>query len=309
MEKVTTVLQCIMPIFAAVVLGVLARRKQLLQPEDIRGLQQFVMKFGLPCVLFNSCLSANISTETLGTFLLVLPFMSAGTFWAFRFGRKKFPYHNFPMLFSSQETGMLGIPLFMILFGSAQAYRMGILDMAQMAPALLTIAILSASSGENLSKKAILRNMATSPLLLMSLLGLALNFSGIAGWLNRIGVGPIITDSTAFLAQPVSALMIFCVGYNFSMAKGNRRVIFRISALHLGWTVAMGLVIQLLLLLIPNVDSLTRWAVLMYSTLPASYLAPSLGRSEDDFSVVSGVCSILTLVSLAVFCVIAVIVT
>lgn len=309
MEKVTTVLQCIMPIFAAVVLGILARRKQLLQPEDIRGLQQFVMKFGLPCVLFNSCLSANISTETLGTFLLVLPFMAAGTFWAFRFGRKKFPYHNFPMLFSSQETGMLGIPLFMILFGSAQAYRMGILDMAQMAPALLTIAILSASSGENLSKKAILRNMATSPLLLMSLLGLALNFSGIAGWLDRIGVGPIITDSTAFLAQPVSALMIFCVGYNFSMAKGNRRVIFRISALHLGWTVAMGLVIQLLLLLIPNVDSLTRWAVLMYSTLPASYLAPSLGRSEDDFSVVSGVCSILTLVSLAVFCVIAVIVT
>jgi hypothetical protein len=46
----------------------------------------------------------------------------------------------------------------------------------------------------------------------------------------------------------------------------------------------------------------------MYSTLPASYLAPSLGRSEDDYAVASGVCSILTLVSLAVFCVIAVIV-
>ncbi len=309
MDKVITVLQCVVPIFTAVVLGMLARKKQLLKPEDVRGLQQFVMKFGLPCVLFNSCLNANISVETLGTFLLVLPFMAGATFWAFRFGRKKFPYHNFPMLFSSQETGMLGIPLFIILFGAEQAFRIGILDLAQLAPALLTIAILSASTGENPSTKALLRNVATSPLLIMGVLGLVLNFSGIAGWLGSIGVKAIITDSTAFLAQPVSALMIFCVGYNFTLAKGNRKVIFQISALHLGWTVMMGLVIQLLLLLIPNVDSLTRWAVLMYSTLPASYVAPSLGRNKDDLAVASGVCSILTLISLAVFCVIAVIVT
>ena len=60
--------------------------------------------------------------------------------------------------------------------------------------------------------------------------------------------------------------------------------------------------IQLALFLIPNVDSLTRWSILMYSTLPASYLAPTLGRTEEDFTVASVVCSILTIVSLAVFC-------
>ena len=309
MDKFITVLQCVAPIFTAVLLGMLARKKQVIKPEQIQGLQQFVMKFGLPCVLFNSCLSADITAESVSTLVLVMPFMVLATVIAFRFGRKKYPYHNLPQLFAAQETGMLGIPLFMILFGADQAYRMGILDIAQMPAVFPTIAILSATTGSNPSKKDIVKNVFRSPLVIMAFLGLILNFSGIANWLSRFGVMQVITESTAFLGQPVSALMIFCVGYNFTLAKGNRKPIFQLSALHLAWTVSFGLVVQLLLLLIPNVDSLTRWSVLMYSTLPASYLATSLGRSEDDFAVASGVCSILTVISLIVFCVIAVIVT
>jgi predicted permease len=308
MNKVAIVLQCIMPIFVAVTLGILARKKKLMTQESIQGLQQFVMKFALPCVLFNSCLTANISTETVSTFALVVPFMVAATLWAFRFGRKRFPYHNVPMLFCAQETGMLGIPLYMILFGAAEAYRIGVLDVAQMISAFPTIAILTANAGENPSKKALFKNIIRSPLLIMSVLGLVLNFSGLADWMEKFEVLGILTESTSFLAQPVSALMIFCVGYNLSLEKGNRKAIFQVSALHLAWTAAFGIVIQLILLLIPNVDAMTRWAVLMYTTLPASYLAPSMGRNKNDFALASGVCSILTLVSLAVFCVMAVIV-
>jgi predicted permease len=308
MNKVAIVLQCIMPIFVAVTLGILARKKKLMTQESIQGLQQFVMKFALPCVLFNSCLTANISTETVSTFALVVPFMVAATLWAFRFGRKRFPYHNVPMLFCAQETGMLGIPLYMILFGAAEAYRIGVLDVAQMISAFPTIAILTANAGENPSKKALFKNIIRSPLLIMSVLGLVLNFSGLADWMEKFEVLGILTESTSFLAQPVSALMIFCVGYNLSLEKGNRKAIFQVSALHLAWTAAFGIVNQLILLLIPNVDAMTRWAVLMYTTLPASYLAPSMGRNKNDFALASGVCSILTLVSLAVFCVMAVIV-
>ena len=50
---------------------------------------------------------------------------------------------------------------------------------------------------------------------------------------------------------------------------------------------------------------MTRWALLLYCMLPGSYLAPSLGRSEEDYTVASGVCSILTVVSLLIFCVMA----
>lgn len=308
MEKFLSVAQVIAPIFAAILLGMLARRKKLLTPEGVQGLQQFVMKFGLPCVIFNSCLTAEIGGEALSSMAMAAPMVIVSTFWAFRARKKQFPFHNLPQLFTAQETGMLGIPLFMILFGVDQAYRMGVLDLAQAVTAYPTIAILSADTGENPSVGSIVKKVVTSPLLIMSMLGLALNLSGIGAWLDNVGIGAVITESTSFLAQPVSAMMIFSVGYNFSITEGNRGTIFKIAGIHFAYFAVCCLIVQGILMLIPGVDALTRWAMLMYCTLPASYLAPTLGRTEEDYAMASGVCSILTVVSLAVFCVMAAVV-
>lgn len=305
MEKFFTIAQIIAPIFAAVFLGMFARKKQTITPEENRGLQQYVMKFGLPCVIFNSCLTADIGSESLTSMALVLPLMIFSTLWAFRARKKKFPYHNLPMLFAAQESGMLGIPLFMVLFGADQAYRMGVLDITQAVTAYPVIALLSADVGENPTPKEIVKKVFTSPLLLMSLLGLALNLSGAGEWLDAVGIGGVITDTTSFLAQPVSAAMLFSVGYNFSLSRENRGPIFQISAIHFAMQLVFCGIIQAALLLVPNVDAATRWAILMYCTLPASYLSPGLGRSSEDYTVASGVCSILTVVSLIVFCGIA----
>ena len=127
---------------------------------------------------------------------------------------------------------MLGIPLFMTLFGTAHAYRMGVLDVAQGVIAIPVIAILSADTGKNPYIRYVVKKVFQSPLLLMSLLGLALNLTGAMRVLNEIGMGGIITEVTGFLAQPVSAVILFCVGYNFSLGKGNRRHVFEICGLH-----------------------------------------------------------------------------
>lgn len=307
MDKMMNVAQVVAPIFLAIFLGMFARRKEMMTAENIRGLQQFVMKFGLPCVLFNSCLTAQIGAESLSTMALVLPLVLLSSVWAFR-ARKKFPYHNFPMLFSAQESGMLGIPLFMILFGAEQAYRMGVLDLTQSVVAIPAIAILTADAGENPTPGAIAKKVAASPFLIMSLLGLGLNLSGLGDWLNRVGIGSVITESTTFLAQPVSAMMIFSVGYNFSLSGENRRAIFRISAIHFAMYALFCAAIQGALFLLPGVDPMTRWAVLLYCALPASYLSPGMGRSDEDYTIASGVCSVLTVACLIVFCLMAAVV-
>lgn len=305
MDGFVNVVQVVAPIFMAIFLGMLSRKKGLVTPEGVQGFQQFVMQIGLPCVVFNSCLTAEMGAESVSSMAMALPAVGAASFWAFRARKKHYPYHNLPMLFSAQETGMLGIPLYMILFGADQAYRMGVLDLTQAVIAYPVIAILSADAGENPSPWEIAGKALTSPLMIMSLLGLALNLSGAGNWLDAVGIGGIITESTSFLSQPVSAMMIFSVGYNFSLEKGNRAVIFKISAIHFALFGLFGLIIQGLLCLIPNVDPLTRWVMLLYCVLPASYLAPGLGRSGEDHAVASGVCSILTVACLAVFCIMA----
>lgn len=303
MEVFVTVAQVVAPIFAAIILGMIAKQHQWVNAENVQGFQNFVMKIGLPCVIFNSCLTAEIGAESLTSMALMLPALFLATMWAFRAGKKKYPYHNLPMLFSAQESGMLGIPLFMILFGADQAYRIGILDLTQAVLAFPVIAILSADVGNNPSVREIVRKVLSSPLMIMSFLGLALNISGIGSWMEDIGIRGILTETTNFLSQPVSALMIFSVGYNFSISAGNRKDILKISAIHFTYYAVVCLIAQAVLFLIPNVDSLTRWAIFLYCMLPGSYLTPSLGRNEEEYQFSSGVCSVLTLVCLAIVCV------
>lgn len=232
MSNFIKVLEIIMPIFVTILLGVLAKKQNTISEEANNGLQQFVMTFCLPCVLFNSCLTGNFGMESVTAMVLVIPLIFLSSIWSFRTRKNRYPYHNLPQLFSAQETGMLGIPLFMTLFGASQAYRMGVLDVAQGLIAIPVIAILSADTGKNPSIGYIVKNVFRSPLLLMSLLGLALNLTGAIDVLNDIGIGSIITEVTGFIAQPVSAVILFCVGYNFSLGKGNRRQIFEICGLH-----------------------------------------------------------------------------
>ena len=120
---------------------------------------------------------------------------------------------------------MLGIPLFMILFGADQAYRVGILDVTQAIVAFPVIAILGAPAGTAASAKAVLKEMFRSPLILMSLTGLVMNLSGVWGWMQSIGIDGIITDTFSYLSQPVSMLMLFCVGFNFTLNADNKKEI------------------------------------------------------------------------------------
>ncbi len=305
MEKILSVAQVIAPIFTAIFLGMLAKRKSLMTPEEVRGLQQFVVKFGLPCVVFNSCLTAKMGGEALLSMGLCLVPLVIGTLWSFRVKKGKFRYHNLPQLFCAHETGMLGIPLTITLFGAAESYRMGVLDLTQAIVAYPVIAILSTDTGENPSLGRIVKGVLCSPLVIMSALGLTLNLTGAAAWMDSVGIGSIVTESVGFLAEPVSAVMLFSVGYNFSMDKSMRGDIFRVSGIHVvGYSLAACVASQIILAIVPGVDAVTKWVMLLYCVLPASYLAPGLGRKQADYTLASGVCSVLTVVTLVVFCVI-----
>ena len=305
MEKAISLLEIVVPILVCIVLGILARRKNLITAEQNRGIQQFVLKFCIPCVLFNSCLEARIGAESLTTMVMVLPVLLLGSLWAFRARKRAYPYHNLPMLFAAHETGMLGLPLCMILFGAGQAYRMGIMDMTQGLISIPVMVILSADTQASPRLTDIIKKVLLSPMLIMSVLGFALGLSGAGDWLNGIGVGGIITKSTSFLAQPVSAAILFTIGYNFSLDSQNRKQIFKIAAVRVCFAVAACLLMQGVLFLVPNVDAVTRWVVLLYCLLPASYLAPGLSRNEREGVVASGVCSVMTMVTLIGFCVMA----
>ena len=284
MGNAIKVIEIVMPIFVTIYLGIFARKNNKISEEASKGLQQFVMTFCLPCVLFNSCLTASFGVESLTSMLLVMPLIFISSVWS---------------------SGMLGIPLFITLFGAAHAYRMGVLDVAQSVVAIPVIAILSADTGKNPSAGYVAKKVFSSPLLLMSLAGLGINLTGAMDMLNTIGIGGVITEVTGFLSTPVSAVILFCVGYNFTMEKENIKDVLAICSLHFIVFAVICTVIQIVLNFVPSVDMQTRWAILLYCALPGSYLTASLGRTKEDRAVAASVCSILTVVCLVVFCIMA----
>ena len=308
MNNIIKVLEIVMPIFATIVLGVLAKRKNIFTEESNKGLQKFVMTYCLPCVLFNSCLTGKFAMESFTVMVTVVPLVFLSSLWAFKVRKTKYPYHNLPQLFSSQETGMLGIPLFITLFGTAHAFRMGVLDVAQGFVSIPMIAILSTDTGKNPSVGYVLKKVVQSPLLIMSILGMILNMTGAIDVLNTIGIGGIITEVTGFIAQPISAVILFCVGYNFSLGKENYKHVFEICGWHLAFCALFCVIIQAVLCIDPSVDAATRWAVLLYCALPGSYLAAGLGKTKEESTLAASVCSILTVICLIIFSVIAVLV-
>lgn len=309
MNNITKVLEIVMPIFATILLGVLAKRKNVFSEEANKGLQKFVMTYCLPCVLFNSCLTGKFAMESFTSMVTVIPLVFLSSLWAFKVRKKKYPYHNLPQIFSSQETGMLGIPLFITLFGTAHAFRMGVLDVAQGFVSIPMIAILSTDTGKNPTAGYVLKKVVKSPLLIMSILGMVLNMTGAIGVLNAIGIGGIITEVTGFVAQPISAVILFCVGYNFSLGKENYKHIFEICGWHLAFCALFCVIIQAVLCLDKTVDAATRWAVLLYCALPGSYLAAGLAKTKEESAIAASVCSILTVICLIIFCVMAMFVT
>ena len=301
MDKLLHVAMIVLPILFCASLGILAREKKLITPVQIEGLSQFVIRFALPCVLFNSCLTAQISGESLGSMAIAIAFSFTGAVIGFRIRKKHLPYSNLPMLACSMETGMLGIPLVILLFGTSQAYRMGVLDLAQSFICIPVISILSADAGSSPSPAVLLKKVMASPLMICSLAGLTLNLLGVRAWLEGVGVMALLTECTSFVSDPISALMLFCVGFNFSFTKADRAAIFTVSGAHLLLHLAFAGAAQLLLSLFPSVDPMTRWVMLLYFTLPGSYLTPALGKTETDQKVISSVCSLLTLFCLVVF--------
>ena len=306
MEIILHVAMIVLPILFCASLGMIARAKKLMTAEQIAGMPQFVIRFALPCVLFNSCLTAEMGAESLGSMAIVFTFALLAALFGFHFRKKQLPYSNLPMLECSMETGMLGIPLVILLFGASEAYRMGVLDLAQNFICIPVISILTANAGTSPSVGKLLKKAFASPLMICSLAGLALNLLGIRTFLDNIGILQIITACTGFIGEPISALMLFCVGFNFSFTKENRSAIFKVSGAHLGLHLLFVLVAQLILCLFPSVDPMTRWVMLLYFTLPGSYLTPALGKSEKDQVVMSSVCSLLTLFTIVVFTVITV---
>ncbi len=298
MEQLLSVLQTVLPVFAALGLGMLCRSKKLLTREAVDGLKKVVVDITLPAVLLSAFATTEYSLSAMA--LPILMFVLCCIALALGFGITRLTGKKgrlAPFVASGFEAGMLGYALFAVVFPGESVSRFALLDLGQTL-FVFTLYKLLLSGKKN--SAAVLKDMLMSPVLWAVAAGLLLGATGLYDRMADWGVQSVFNGITDFIAAPTGMVILLVVGYDLVPREIPWKKTAGLIALRLG---VMAAVLALLL-------AVNNWvlggmifpgAAILLCLLPPPYVIPIFADEPAERVEISSALSALTLVSMILF--------
>ena len=308
MNRVTEIIQTILPVVVVLMTGILCRRKNLISREGINALKNVVVNITLPAVLL-----AAFATTTYTFMDIVIPvlmFFICLAAWAMGKAAKgflKMESRFVPFLTTGFEAGMLGYALFTMLYGSSRTADFARIDLGQVLFVFTLYKILLAheNSREKTDLGALLKEMVFSPIIIAIVVGVLIGATGLYQALIPSGVSGIFTACTDFVSAPTSMLILLTIGYDLVFADIPWAATAKVVAVRFVILMILRFVLLgLLHLFWPDVN-LTPAINVMF-ILPPPFVLPVFADDADQRVYVSSALSMSTLVSIAGFAVLAV---
>lgn len=301
MQSVVPILKVVLPLVVSLGIGFFARKRDILSPEAIDGMKQFVMKFALPALLFGLFFTAEYSASILiyAVTMFVLGFAGLGI--GFLVGKplaKRSPMYRY--MTTGWEVGMLGYALYALLFDAENLRNMATLDFGHVLFIFSGyIAVLYARIG--CTRKESLQALLTNPIPWAMISGAALAMLGVSRALAPSGVTELIKSLCDFVAAPLSCVILIVVGYGIEFS-GKNFVTAILSVLVRTLVCAALCAVALLVFgaFIPLTDAM-RWAVIILFMTPAPYILTVFTNNEQERADVSMSLSLQTLVTVLIF--------
>ena len=191
-------LSTLFPVFFMIILGMIARIKGFISPEQKEGANHIVFNVLFPILIFNVLFTAKIESSAI---LIVLYVLIAFTL-ALVLGKciTKFTGkevgHIFPYLLTTCEGGNVALPLYTSIVGVAYASNTVIFDIAGTVIAFIIIPVLvaKATSG-NTSTKELLKTIFTNSFVIAVMLGVVLNLLGVYDLLSQTAFIDLYTNT------------------------------------------------------------------------------------------------------------------
>ncbi len=305
MNKLVAILETVLPVFLALLLGMLCRSRQLLSREGIDALKKVVLNFTLPFVLLNAFATAQYSSAALilPALMFFLCCVCLGLGWLLT-RLLKTGSRLAPFLATGFEAGMLGYALFALLFPEESISQFALPDIGQ---TLFVFTLYKILLSGKTDLKAIGRDMATTPILWAVLAGVLLGATGLYGKLGQWGVGGVVDSVTGFLSAPTAMVILLAVGYDLVPREipWKKTAVFLVLRL-----VIMGVCYGLAVLLNRTVLNgiLFEGAMLLMVILPPPYVIPVFADEPNERVLVSSALSALTLLTMVLFAVLSVVI-
>ncbi len=302
---IISVIQTALPVFAALALGMFCRSKNFLSRDGIDALKKVVINLTLPFVLLNAFATAEYSAQTI--ILPVIMFAVCCVALALGFAACKllrFPGRLTPFLASGFEAGMLGYALFVLLFPDVSLSKFAILDIGQTLFVFTLFKILLSGKRD---LKAILKDMATTPILWATFAGVLIGATGLYKLMEQHQLSGIFNALTDFLSAPTGMIILLTVGFDL--------VLKEIPWKQVGGFIGMRLVIMVICaagMIVVNRTLLGgmifEGAVILMCILPPPYVIPVFSDEPAERSRIAGALSALTLVTIILFAIYSVVI-
>ena len=308
MSRGMEILQTILPVVIVLAIGVILRRRHLLDRSGINALKSIVVNITLPAVLLSAFASTSYSPKDI--IIPICMFAICLAAWALgRFAKKILHLNSrfVPFLTTGFEAGMLGYALFTMLYGSSRTAEFAIIDLGQVLFVFTVYKILlDKDSKEKTDGRKLLKEMLLSPIIIAIIIGVLIGATGLYHALEPSGVSRIFDACTDFVSAPTSMIILLTIGYDLVFADIPWKDTLRAVAVRLVIMIVLGAAfIGVLKLLWPDTD-LTAAVIVMF-LLPPPFVLPVFADDADQRAYVSSVLSICTLVSILGFALLAVI--
>ena len=298
MKTAISVLETALPVFIMLFMGMLCRRKNFITREGVDTLKKVVVNLTLPFALFSAFASAAYTLSaavipavvyvTCGI-MLILGFLAA----KLQTGASKLA----PFVCACFEAGMLGLPLFALLFPQESVSKFAILMLGQ---DLFVFTVYKTLLVGKTDPKAIVKDLFTSPTLIGVLLGLLVGATGLYGQLHKWGVGGIVDGVTGFVSAPTAAIILLCMGYDFVPKEIPWKKTAKLIVLRLAVTACL---LAALIFLNRAVlgGMLFEGALVILFILPPPFIIPVFADEPAERTEISATLSAMTLLTMLLF--------
>ena len=298
MDKIVSVIQTSLPVFIALLLGIFCRSKSFIDRNGIEALKKVVINLTLPFVLLNAFATAQYSTATI--VIPVLMFAVCCIALGIGFLVKRLFHLNsrlIPFLAAGCEAGMLGYALFVLLFPQHNVSSFAILDIGQ---TLFVFTIFKILISGNHSPKQILRDMAKTPILWATIIGVIIGATGLYGKMQAWQISGLLDSTTEFLSAPTGMIILLVIGYDLSVKKIPWKKTAGIIALRF-FTMVISYIIIITVNRVFLGGMIFEGAALLMFILPPPFVIPVFADDPKERSLVSASLSALTLCTIVFF--------
>lgn len=300
MDKIISVIQTALPVFIALGLGVFCKKKHFVDRSGIDTLKKVVINITLPFVLLNAFSTAQYSANTIIMPILMFLAFCAALLFGFILSRVfRSKSKLTPFFAAGCEAGMLGYALFVLLFPNRSVSDFAILDIGQ---TLFVFTIYKVLISGNRNVKAILLDMAKTPILWATAVGVIIGATGLYGKMQQLQISGILDSVTSFISAPTGMIILLVIGYDLEIRSIPWKRTTGLIAMRFAALAAVYGILVLINRTLLN-GMIFEGAALLMFILPPPYVIPVFSSDETERGFVSASLSAMTLCTIIIFCI------